>query len=307
MQVVINIFPWKNVEQPSEKPSSPLLLTKNHFQRRILFFVHAHLVLSLTSDSQVRNIFCVWIELCLTYILSLRTNVWRNRFLQKPKLLRFIFCPTFVFSVFIARFDFFFSISPSSSSAPFSRFCAYWRYVHCTLSSVLVVFFLVFVDIYFWFRFIYSISVPLFGRLLQTKNAMCHSSLDSRLHDRTATSIVWGSWYFENVLHALITTVYPAKIETIVYVSVAIASSWWLNANARGHTERVQSSRATRARWISSYRPCKWWTFFEFRVIFLKVLLLRLIKYIQRLLIFHTVYFDNHIYAVCWAFACKPE
>lgn len=37
MQIVIDIFPWKNVEQPSEKPSSPLLLTKNHFQRPMLF------------------------------------------------------------------------------------------------------------------------------------------------------------------------------------------------------------------------------------------------------------------------------
>lgn len=181
------------------------------------------------------------------YISPLQTNVWRNRFQQKPKLLRFIFCPTFVFSVFIARFDFFFSISSSSSSAPFSRFCPYWRYVHCTLSSVLVV---VFFSCLLTYTFGFGLFIVSACRCLvgcyKPKKRNVSQHLDSRLHDRT-TSIVWGSWYFENVLHALITTVYPAKIETIVYVSVAIASSWWLNANACGHTERVQSSKIMRS------------------------------------------------------------
>lgn len=211
------------------------------------FFVYTHLMLLQTSGSQVRNIFCVWIELCFTYISPLQTNVWRNRFQQKPKLLRFIFCPTFVFSVFIARFDFFFSISSSSSSAPFSRFCPYWRYVHCTLSSVLVV---VFFSCLLTYTFGFGLFIVSACRCLvgcyKPKKRNVSQHLDSRLHDRT-TSIVWGSWYFENVLHALITTVYPAKIETIVYVSVAIASSWWLNANACGHTERVQSSKIMRS------------------------------------------------------------
>lgn len=170
-----------------------------------------------------RFIYRIFMCMCKSSLLRLKLyhisyiyNCFQLNCLQSGQANRFFCLLSFCFLIRALQFILFF----------FARICAYVIALTACKSSPEAVFFLHIFSLSlltYHADFEWLATVPFLAVLLIKRNVLQY--LDSRLCDWKSI-VCWGSWYFGNVSHASVISVYPTKSEKLfTWVSISVFST----------------------------------------------------------------------------------